>query len=124
MPLSDYPRTTSTQQGQAAFNLTEEQFLGAVDGGFAAVNGDTTSAAYWPSTVNITILETDSGLSFETICRALQAGRNSSDPEAMRSIRYVSPAGTVKFVQLNVEAIEAILTFPLSDLQLVIDSAT
>jgi hypothetical protein len=111
MPLSDFPRTSAAQAAQVPFNLSEDQFLGAIDGGIKAVNGDTTSSAYWGSTVNIPLLESFiSPFTLEDVCAALQAGRSSADPEAMRGIRYNAPVGMVKYVQLNIDAVEAQLS--------------
>lgn len=123
MPLSDWPRTSAAQLAQPAFNLSEDQFIGAIDGGFKAVANDPLSPAYWASTVDIPTLE-GFGVDFELVCAALQAGRSSIDPEAMRSIKYNSAAGTVKFVQLNVIAIENVLGFSLEALRGFIDLAT
>lgn len=122
MPLSDWQLTSAFQNAQTAFKLTEDQFHGAVDGGFRAIT-DPQSTAYWASTLNITTLQATAGITLETIAIGLQAGRESRFYGAMRSVKYLSAGGTVKFISLNIEAAEAALGITLLDLRTAIQAS-
>lgn len=122
MPLSDWPIDSSFQLAQPAFKLTEDQFRGAVDGGLRAIT-DPESTAYWAATLSIPTLEAGAGIILEQIALGLVAGRESRFYDAMRSIKYLSAAGTLKYISLDVVAAESKMGITLLTLRAAIQAA-
>lgn len=124
MPLSDWPRTSAFQDAQPEFDLTADQFQAAVDLGYKGVI-DPQSTGYWAATLDIPTLESTAGITLQDIANGLYAGRDSQDPDAMRSLKYLpTPHVNInKFMCINVEDAEAAMGITLLDLRAAIAAA-